>query len=146
MNDEKELLTAEKLVGLWIPTGLLKDVPKDRLESVVSAIEGQRRHNEVFNTSPQFKRISLPLMLRVVSALPKLKGSLEKCRFWHVMNVRWPLNDLFNYTTGQYSLDREAKSVMQLKEMIVDELRFWPETKVHCLSVWKDDQLLLSCE
>src|SRR4051812_47038016 len=70
-SNEKKML-----VKRWEKTGILKQLPEERIEETALIMENQRLMNEMSNDAgdlAQFKRISIPLVRRIMGSLAAFK-------------------------------------------------------------------------
>ena len=114
----------KKLIERWMPTGLVKEVPKHFQLDMVKALEGQRLYNESIE-DVQFKRLSIPLMYRVMMGLEDIgidvRGSISELSKW----IR--LKTSCNYESQRdlrdvNGISAEAEMVMILSHEITKEL------------------------
>lgn len=113
----------ENIQKQWESTGLLEHIPEERKAAVTQALEGQRLYNEFDDKNPQFNRISIPVVLRILTSLPEVNGSAEPLPEQHAF--RTPIFDWKeNYDEGgQYNLDKEAVQTAELAEKLAGEIK-----------------------
>jgi hypothetical protein len=108
----------------WEPTRLLENIPEERKSTVALALEGQRLRNELnLNTTDElarFKRISIPMIRRLLGALPKAEGSMEELPKYHTFKTTLDFPETVD-SNGYYSLDKEAEYVADILKNLVSE-------------------------
>lgn len=142
------LTTEQKLdtIKRWRQTGLLKELDESQETSVTAALEGQRLFNETMlddSDLSRFKRMSIPIMRRLMVAAPNLEGSWSQCRYWHLLTTRY--SPPRNFHNGHYNLDQEADWSVKLVEMMAKEIEELGPTKIWCYTK-QDELLLINCE
>ena len=147
MEPEQKLYIIKKWsTPLNMGQSLIDGVSEEQIPSFVAALEGQRVFNETIiddSETAQFKRISIPLVRRLLAAAPNLEGSFDKCRYWHLLHVKWFPYVPIGETHRQ--LDHEAEYTVKLTEDMAEEIKKLGPTKFYCIRR-EGDQLLINCE
>jgi len=137
---------AAYLIRQWERTGLLKELPEEQKPTVVLALENQRVWNQGseyrISNIAQFKRISIPLIRRLVPRLmeqmPTRSSFYAKAPMMlYVPRSKHRFNGVWNKTSWElfmqyqawgrgecHNLDKEAEEVGELADHIMDDVNW----------------------
>ena len=124
MNNEER----QKIYSEWESTQLLQFVPESTRIDLASCLEGQRLVNEISAESDQWKRISLPIIVRIYKNLPNLKGShLPLSREYTVKTTKNSIDVVFDLERQEFerladALTLEIISLLDNKTLILHNL------------------------
>jgi len=115
----------EMILKLWLSNymcaNLLRDVPPERQMGVAMALETQRLLNYALHKDAQFRRISIPMVRRIME-MPEL--TCKKRVVAHAnktsicMKMSLSLSDKFAMAMHAHNLDKEAEHVVHVVEAL----------------------------
>ena len=105
-----------------------QDVPKERLNYMIYALEIQRRLNELVTDSCNnavFKRISIPIVRRLMEQMPELRSGLHKTVSVHEtsLSCKSSLLERYHSAMSGFNLDQEAEFTAKFVEDLKFEIR-----------------------
>tara|TARA_Y100000034_G_scaffold94611_1_gene114705 strand:- start:2117 stop:2578 length:462 start_codon:yes stop_codon:yes gene_type:complete len=143
----KTWATTKEIKDKWDHTGLLESAIDKTATAML--LEGQRIYNEkgANNTSAQFKRVSIPLAVRVGTGMTEtaLLGSALELPNWYTFK---DIKLVFEQDSiDEHDLDAEAKVVAEVAGKLSEAVSGLAKSKgsnyvaVHCLSINPDNTI-----
>ena len=116
----------------WRGTGLLEDIQEDRRLSISKLLESQKKFNDISLMDEQFKRTSIPLLVRIFSN-SLMEGVMEQQPKWFTFNkITWPEGDI------------EAEKTAEIADRMIDQIRGMGRIAVHCLKMMDDGTIAVN--
>ena len=126
MSDEALVNQHEVMINdifqKWENTNLLNGIDENRKLNIALCLESQRRLNEKTNVDPQFKRISVPVVRRVLpNVKPNFTSELSETKNVHVFKTKWDMV-AFKDIQFQYALDQEVEATAIISHELTNEI------------------------
>ena len=110
-----------QIIQRWEQTGLLRKTPEDKKLTVSVALENQWQLNTKNNVSGAFARFSIPIVLRVMNAMPCLESKFSEDSNLEKTKITFDSSPISDWNS-RMRLDIEAEQAAFISDFLKEEI------------------------